>query len=69
MLLKTKYWLDEHPSEVIVLDFGGIEYSGDTVPALGNNFIKTLNYIKLIIEITITHIFLDHQRAFPHAFN
>ena len=43
MLLKTKYWLDEHPSEVIVLDFGGIEYSGDTVPALGNNFIKTLN--------------------------
>ena len=34
LLSDLRRWLDSHPSEVVVLNFGNMKYPGETVPAL-----------------------------------
>lgn len=59
MLLEAKAWMDEHTSEIIVLDFGGIEYSRDTVPALGNHKFMKIKMTELFrTTISPFHLFV-----------
>ena len=37
-------WLDNHPSEVVVIDFGNIEYEEETIPEL----VTALQQTKLV---------------------
>ena len=43
LLSDLRRWLDSHPSEVVVLHFGNIEYPAETVPALLETLAETFS--------------------------